>query len=127
MVWRRLIQGNTEMADRRIGIILHGATGRMGVNQHLRNLLAIRDDGGLKLRNGDPLIPDPCLVGRNAEKLKNLADDHGLKRWTTDLDAALASRDDAIFFDCAATGPRAGLAKRAISAGKHTYIEKPTA
>jgi len=115
------------MADRRIGIILHGATGRMGVNQHLRNLLAIRDDGGLKLKNGDRLIPDPLLAGRNAEKLKKIADDHGLKRWTTDLDAALANRDDAIFFDCAATGPRAGLAKRAIAAGKHIYIEKPTA
>ena len=32
------------MAERRLGIIMHGVTGRMGLNQHLiRSILAIRD------------------------------------------------------------------------------------
>jgi predicted dehydrogenase len=114
--------------ERRIGIILHGATGRIGTNQHLaRALLALRSEGGLALANGDRLIPDPLLVGRNQQKLKALADAFAIERWTTDLDAALSSREDTIFFDCAATGQRPALVKRAIAAGKHIYVEKPTA
>ena len=32
------------MAERRLGLIMHGVTGRMGYNQHLvRSILAIRD------------------------------------------------------------------------------------
>jgi predicted dehydrogenase len=116
------------MGERRIGIILHGATGRMGTNQHLRRaLLAFRDEGGLALGNGDRLVPDPILVGRDAGKLSALASALKVERWTTDLDAALSERGDAVFFDCAATGTRPALAKRAIAAGKHIYLEKPTA
>lgn len=115
------------MAERRIGIILHGATGRMGTTQHLRNLLAIRDEGGLKLRNGDRLVPDVQLAGRSADKLAALAQSSGLTRWTTDLDAALGDPANALFFDCAVTGYRAPLARRAIAAGKHVFLEKPMA
>ena len=39
------------MSARRIGIIMHGVTGRMGMNQHLiRSILAIRKQGGVALR-----------------------------------------------------------------------------
>jgi phospholipid transport system substrate-binding protein len=45
------------MAEQRLGIIMHGVTGRMGYNQHLvRSILAIRDQGGLALGNGDRLV-----------------------------------------------------------------------
>ncbi len=115
------------MAERHIGIILHGATGRMGTTQHLRNLLAIRADGGLRLRNGDDLIPDVQLAGRDGAKLAALAKAHHVDRWTTDLDAALADPANAIFFDCAITGYRAPFARKAIAAGKHVYLEKPIA
>ena len=82
------------MATRRLGIIMHGVTGRMGTNQHLvRSILAIRADGGVKLANGDTVIPDPILVGRNADKLQALAKQHKVERWTTDLAAALADRE----------------------------------
>jgi predicted dehydrogenase len=114
------------MVDRRIGVIINGATGRMGTTQHLANLLAIAAEGGLALRNGDKLIPDPLLVGRNAEALAALAAARGGLRWTTDLAAALAGPDD-IFMDCAATGDRPDRVRRAIAAGKHIHIEKPTA
>ena len=115
------------MTERRIGIIMNGVTGRMGTNQHLqRSIAAIRDEGGLALANGDRLMPDPILVGRNAGKLQALARSHGIERWTTDLEAALAGPDE-IFFDAAATQLRAGLIRRAIEAGKHIYTEKPTA
>jgi predicted dehydrogenase len=116
------------MAERRLGIILNSATGRMGTTQHLmRALLAIRGEGGLALANGDRLMPDPVLVGRNADKLAALARAQGLARWTTDLDAALGNGGDELFFDCGPTGLRPALVQRAIAAGKHVYVEKPIA
>ena len=114
------------MSTQRIGIIMHGVTGRMGMNQHLiRSVLAIRDQGGMQLRNGNMLIPDPIIVGRDATKIEALAKRHNVARWTTDLDSALANPDDTIFFDAASTQMRPGLRRRAIDAGKHVYSEKP--
>ena len=98
------------MADARLGIIMHGVTGRMGKNQHLvRSILAIRDQGGVALANGDRVIVDPILVGRNAEKIESLARECNVKRWTTNIDAALANPDNTVFFDAATTQLRAAL------------------
>ena len=69
------------MSQRNIGVIINGATGRMGTTQHMANLLAIAAEGGLALRNGDRLIPDLLLVGRDADRLKALAAAHGNPRW----------------------------------------------
>ena len=116
------------MAQHRIGIIMNGVTGRMGMNQHLiRSIVAIREQGGVSLDNGDWLMPDPILVGRNADKLQSLAARYGIERTTTDLDAALKNPGDIIFFDAATTQARPSLLKRAIAAGKHVYSEKPVA
>ena len=79
------------MAEHRLGIIMHGVTGRMGMNQHLiRSILAIRAQGGVVLANGDRIMPDPIIVGRNADRVERLAKAHGVARHTPDLDAALA-------------------------------------
>jgi len=116
------------MKQKRIGIIMHGVTGRMGMNQHLiRSILAIRNQGGVPLKDGTRLMPDPLLVGRNENKLASLAREHNIGRWTIDLDAALQSGEDQIFFDAASTQLRPSLIKRAIAAGKHIYCEKPVA
>ena len=116
------------MAERRIGLIMNGVTGRMGMNQHLiRSIAAIRKDGGVPLANGDRVMPDPILVGRNRDKLEQLAKAHGIARVSTDLDACLADPKDEVFFDAATTQMRAGLLRKAIAAGKHIYCEKPTA
>ena len=114
------------MRTQRIGIIMHGVTGRMGMNQHLiRSVLAIRDQGGLAMSDGSFLVPDPIIVGRNSDKIEALAKRHNVERWTTDLDAALADPNDTIFFDAASTQLRPGLLRKAIDAGKHVYCEKP--
>ncbi len=114
------------MASRRVGIIMHGITGRMGYNQHLvRSIVAIRDQGGVLLSNGDRAMPDPILVGRNIEKVSTLAERHGIKRVAADVESALANPEDTIFFDAGSTQMRADLLTRAIEAGKHIYCEKP--
>jgi len=114
------------MVTKPIGIIMHGITGRMGYNQHLvRSILAIREQGGVLLANGDKLMPEPILVGRNAEKIEAIARKHGLSKTTTDLDSALADPDNTIFFDAGSTQMRVDLLERAIAAGKHVYCEKP--
>jgi predicted dehydrogenase len=116
------------MAIHRLGLIMHGVTGRMGYNQHLvRSILAIREQGGVELPNGDRVMPDPILVGRNADKLAEIASRHGLARISTDLAAALADPDDTVFFDAGSTQMRSDLLKSAIEAGKHIYCEKPIA
>jgi len=116
------------MGTRRLGIIMNGVTGRMGTNQHLvRSILAIRAEGGVALSSGERVMPDPILVGRSADKLAGLAKAHGLTRTTTDLEAALADKNDAVFFDAATTQMRPALLAKAIAAGKHIYCEKPVA
>ena len=116
------------MATRRLGIVMYGVTGRMGLNQHLvRSIVAIRAQGGVLLPNGDRVMPDPILVGRNAEKVAALAKQYGIERSTADLDAALKNPGDEVFFDAATTQMRADLLTQAIEAGKHVYCEKPIA
>ena len=116
------------MTVRKLGIIMYGVTGRMGLNQHLvRSIVAIREQGGVALPNGDRIMPDPILVGRNAEKVAALARQYKIDRSTADLDAAVKNPGDTVFFDAATTQMRADLLTRAIEAGKHIYCEKPGA
>jgi predicted dehydrogenase len=115
------------MPNRTIGIVVDGATGRLGTTQHLKALLALRAEGGLPLADGDRLMPEPVLLGRNPEKLTALAQKSGGLKWSTDRDACLADPAIDIYFDATATGGRPERARAAFAAGKHVYLEKPIA
>jgi len=116
------------MSTQRLGIVMHGVTGRMGMNQHLiRSIVAIRREGGVRLSNGSRVLPDPVLIGRHAGKIEALARAHGIERWGTNLAAALANPEDTVFFDAGTTQMRPTLLAQALRAGKHVYCEKPIA
>jgi len=111
-----------------IGIIMNGVTGRMGTNQHLlRSIVEIIKQGGVKISSGEVIMPDPVLVGRDLNKLQKLSALSGVKKITTNLDEAFADKNNQIYFDAQVTGRRAEAVKKAVSAGKHIYCEKPIA
>jgi predicted dehydrogenase len=111
-----------------IGIIMNGASGRMGYRQHLvRSILAIRDAGGVQLSDGRRVQVRPILVGRHEDKLREIARRHDIEHWTTSLDEALADPQWEVYGDFLVTEARVPAIKKAIAAGKAVYTEKPTA
>jgi predicted dehydrogenase len=116
------------MTRKVIHVALNGVTGRMGYRQHLvRSLLSIREQGGVQLRDGTAVYPEPILVGRSEERLRGIAERHGLDRWTTSLDEVLADSAVEVYFDAQVTSAREASLMKAIEAGKHVYTEKPVA
>ncbi len=116
------------MSVRTIGVVMNGVTGRMGKHQHLvRSVLAINAQGGVELSGGDRVRLRPVLVGRDPGKVAALAAEHGIADHTADLDTALADDDNLIYFDSQVTHARVKATLKAIAAGKHVYVEKPTA
>lgn len=66
------------MGDMTIGVIVHGAAGRIGVGQRVsRALLAVRRDGGVTPAAGSRLMPKPMFAGRNADQLARVARGRG--------------------------------------------------
>src|ERR1700749_884240 len=116
------------MTRKVIHVALYGVTGRMGYRQHLvRSLLSIREQGGVQLEDGTTIFPEPILLGRNEERLRAIAERHGLERWTTSLDEVLGDPEVDVYFDTQVTSARESAVARAIAAGKHVYTEKPMA
>src|SRR3984893_18241335 len=116
------------MSRKVVHVAMNGVTGRMGYRQHLvRSVLSIRDQGGVTLDDGTSLFPEPILVGRSEQRLREIAERHGLERWTTSLDEVLADPAVGVYFDAQVTGAREASLAKAIAAGKHVYTEKPLA
>lgn len=116
------------MPSRTLRVAMNGVTGRMGYRQHLlRSILPIRDAGGVLLDSGERVRVEPILVGRNPERLKEMAERHNVSSWSTDLDAVLGDPTVDIYFDAQTTSARPAALRSAIAAGKHIYTEKPTA
>ncbi|HEY9487845.1 MAG TPA: Gfo/Idh/MocA family oxidoreductase [Chryseosolibacter sp.] len=111
-----------------VGIIMNGVTGRMGTNQHLlRSMVEIIKQGGVKLGPGETIMPDPILIGRDINKLEKLSAISGIKKFSTDLDQALADPHYTIYFDAQTTSRRAEAIRKAVKTGKNVYCEKPIA
>ncbi|WP_142002440.1 Gfo/Idh/MocA family protein [Amycolatopsis cihanbeyliensis] len=108
---------------------MNGVTGRMGYRQHLvRSVLAINHQGGVTLSDGSRVRLEPILVGRNEVKLRELAEQHGIQRWTTDVDEVLRhTAERGVYFDAQVTSAREKSTLKAIEAGWDVYTEKPTA
>ena len=116
------------MTTRTLRIGMNGITGRMGYRQHLvRSILSIRDQGGVTLEDGTRVQVEPILVGRNADKVRELAELHGIEHWTTDADSVIADPTVDIYFDAQVTSRRYSALTAAMKAGKHIFTEKPTA
>lgn len=116
------------MTTRTLRIGMNGITGRMGYRQHLvRSILSIRDQGGVTLEDGTRVQVEPILVGRNAEKVRELAELHGVEHWTTDADSVINDPTVDIYFDAQVTSRRYAALTAAMKAGKHIFTEKPTA
>jgi predicted dehydrogenase len=112
-----------------VRVVMNGVTGRMGYNQHLvRSVLAINADDGVPLDDGRRVRLEPVLVGRSEAKLRDIADRHGIKDWTTSLDEALDSIKEGggIYFDAQVTSQRYPAVMKALDVGAHVYVEKPT-
>lgn len=115
-------------------VAMHGVTGRMGKNQHLiRSVLAIIQQGGVTLSNGQVVQLEPVLLGRNAEKLNTLnatvvEPAIGRKVATsTDVDAVIADPSVDFVFDASSTQLRASMIRKAVANKKPVYCEKPIA
>ncbi|KSU65188.1 Gfo/Idh/MocA family protein [Arthrobacter sp. NIO-1057] len=107
---------------------MNGITGRMGYRQHLlRSILPIRDQGGITLADGSKLTVEPILVGRNEDKLRDLAQKHQVEHYSTDLDSLIEDPSIDIIFDASMTSLRYDTLSKAIASGKHIFTEKPTA
>jgi predicted dehydrogenase len=116
------------MARKVLHVALNGVTGRMGYRQHLvRSLLSIREQGGVRLADGSAVVPEPILVGRSEDRLREIAERHGLQHWSTRLDEVLADPEVEVYFDAQVTSAREPSLAQAIAAGKHVYTEKPVA
>ena len=91
---------------RTLRIAMNGVTGRMGYRQHLvRSILPLRD-AGLVLDDGTRLDVEPILVGRNADKLAEIAERHGVEHQATDAAAVIADPTVDVYFDAQVTSRR---------------------
>jgi predicted dehydrogenase len=124
-----MVENGNGAGDDAVRVAMNGVTGRMGYNQHLlRSVLAINADGGVPLSDGRRIRLEPVLVGRDKEKLRVIAERHGIPDWTTSLDKVLDDvGNGGIYFDAQVTSARYPAVMRAIEAGAHVYAEKPSA
>ena len=113
-----------DMSITRLTIAIEGASGRLARTQHLPALIQMRAEGGLVMPDGSRCIPEPILLGRQADKMRAQAEAIGVA-WSIDRAAVLADPEVSVYFDASITAGRFERATQALQAGKHVYLEKP--
>ena len=106
-----------------LGIVMNGITGRVG-RKHLEAIRAIQNQGGIISSSGERIMPEPILVGRDANKLEIIGKEFGFSKQSTDLKSALEDSQISIYFDALVPLERSNAIRRALAAGKHVYAEK---
>ena len=85
--------------------------------------------GGLRDRglvvDGRPVAIIPAVYGRNAERVRALADRYGVQRASTELEELLDAPDVAVVDNCLSNHLHFEPLMRAIGSGKHVFSEKP--
>ena len=100
------------MGGERIGVVLHGVTGRMGEVAHAA-LCHLQERGGVQVRERT-VMPVPIGLGRDAQKLEAYAQRTGLASYSTNIDHALA--------EARAVNPEAQLYHNAVSTGARLEV-----
>lgn len=97
------------MAELKLGVVLHGITGRMGDVAH-RALKEIVEQGGIRV-GADTILPVAIGVGRDESRLEAYARESGLAEYCVDLAGALdrarsLNPDYQIYHNAVTTGAR---------------------
>jgi predicted dehydrogenase len=97
-------------------------TGRMA-GIHVAALAALRDRG--LTVDGRNVSIQPAVYGRDPEKVRALAEQHGVRRTSTRLEELIDSPDVHVVDNCLVNAEHFSPLMRAIDAGKHVFTEKP--
>ncbi len=90
-------------------------TGRLG-ETHIAALARLRDAG---------LAIEPALYGRNADKVRDVAQRYGVERTSTDLYELIDAAEVQVVDNCLVNALHFDPLMRAIDRGKHVFSEKP--
>lgn len=97
-------------------------TGRMAVI-HLAALAELRDRG--LVVDGHTVRVEPAVYGRDAAKVRAVAETYGIARTSTELDEMIDASDVDVIDNCLVNAQHFAPLMRAIDRGKHVFTEKP--
>jgi predicted dehydrogenase len=89
--------------------------GRLG-ETHVAALARLRDRGVAII---------PALYGRNAERVRQLANRYGVERTSTELEELIDAADVSVVDNCLSNHVHFEPLMRAVKTGKHVFSEKP--
>src|SRR5712691_9050609 len=96
--------------------------GRLG-ETHLAALARLRERA--LVVDGRPVAIVPALYGRNAERVRAVAERYGVERVSTELDELIDAPDVAVVDNCLSNHLHFEPLMRAIASHKHVFSEKP--
>ena len=97
-------------------------TGRMA-GIHLAALANLRERG--LMVEGRRVSVEPAVYGRDPDKVRAMADQHGIRRTSTRLEELIEAPDVDVVDNCLVNSEHFGPLMRAIDSGKHVFTEKP--